>query len=347
MFVRNRTEHKATLTRGHVSDTLSVATVVVVSTYRIDERGALHVDSNRKAAPTDAPTTEHYALWHEVSVTASGMVYGPARPPFVVAVSLRVGDVLRRVAVFGDRRWERAFGGDLVPSDPAPFDALPLAFDRAYGGKFDMPPGPDPLTGFPHPGGTMAFAKNPEGRGFYLDAASAEDGLLPNIELPEKLVQKWDDRPEPAGFAPCPELVALRMTDDFLLRMTGLRPESPPPEWTPATFAPHMPVVAMRAIHHAPGRLIFPTVPAGTRIELTGLGRKPLRFDVPGPPAKVVTASSNAPNAPTGSPLRSELRSIHIDADERHVLFAHGYTMTYRRDFAPEWLLVLPSPTPS
>jgi hypothetical protein len=347
MFVRNRTVHKASLARGHVSDTLSVATVVVESTYRIDERGSLHVDSERKAAPTDPPTTAHYALWHEVSVTAYGTVHGPAKPPFVMAASLRVGDVLRRVAVFGDRRWERPFGGDLVPSAPAPFDALPLSFDRAFGGKFDMPPGPDPSTGLPHPGGTMAFAKNPEGRGFYLDAASAEHGLLPNIELPDQLVQKWDDRPEPAGFAPCSELVALRISDEFLLRMTGLRPDSPPPEWTPATFAPYAPVVAMRAIHHAPGRLIFPAVPPGTRIELSGVGRKPLRFDVPEPPARIVTASTSESDAQTGSPLRPELRSIHIDADGRHVLVAHGYTMTYRRDFAPEWLLVFPSTTSS
>jgi hypothetical protein len=347
MFVRNRTVHKATLARGHVSDKLSVATVVVESTYRIDERGSLHAESDRKAAPTDPPTTAHRALWHEVSVTASGTVKGPARPPFVVPVSLRVGDVLRRIAVFGDRRWERAFGGDLVPSNPALFDALPLSFDRAYGGKFEMPPGPDRMTGLPHPGGTMAYPKNPQGRGFYMDAASAEGELLPNIELPEQLIRKWDERPEPAGFSPCPELVTLRMTDDFLLRMTGVPANSPAPQWTPRTFAPHVPVVAMRTIHHAPGWLIFPDVPAGTRVELSGVGPRPLHFDVPGPPAKVVTASSNTPNARTGPPLRCELRTMHIDADGQHVLFAHGYMMTYRRDFAPEWLFVLPTSTPS
>lgn len=343
MFVRNRTVHKATLARGNLSDELGVATIVVESTYRIDERGSLHVDSERKAAATDPPTTAHRTLWHEVSVTVSGTVRGPARPPFVVPVSLRVGDMLQRIAVFGDRRWERAFGGDLVASNPVPFDAIPLSFDRAFGGKFEMPPGPDRLTGLPHPGGTVAFVKNPQGRGFYWDAATAEGALLPNIELPEQLVRKWDERPEPAGFSPCPEHVALRISDDFLLRMTGLRPDSPPPEWTRRSFAPHVPVLAMRTIHHAPGRLIFPDVPAGTRIELSGVGPRLLHFEVPGLPASVVTASSNKPNAVTGPPLRSQLRAIHIDADGGHVLIAHGYTMTYRRNFAPEWLFVLPT----
>jgi len=345
MFVRNRTAHKATLARGHVSDSLSVATIILESTYRIDDQGVLHLDSERKAAPTDAPNTAIYALWHEVSVTAAGTVYGPPRAPFVVPVSLRIGDELRRLAVFGDRRWKRSFGGDLLPSDPAPFDALPLSFDLAYGGHYEMPPGPHPVSGLPHPGGVVAFSKNPEGRGFFENDDAAEDGLLPNVEWADLLIRKWDDRPEPAGFSPCPQHVALRLTDDFLQQAAKLLPRPLELDSSLTNFAPLAPVIAMRTIHHASGRLIFPEIEPATQIECSGLGRKSLRFSVPEPPAKVVTASSDRPNARWGEPLRCHLRSIHIDADSRHVIFVHGYAMHYRRDFAPEWMLVLPPET--
>lgn len=342
MFVRNRTTHKATLVRGHVSDSMSIAAVVVESTYRIDESGALHLDMERKPIPTDAPSTGNYALWHEVSVTASGTVHAPARAPYVVPVSLRIGDELRRLAVFGDRRWKRSFGGDLLPSDPAPFSAMPLSFDKAYGGHYEMPPGPDPVSGLPHPGCTVAFSKNPTGRGFYQDEDAAEGHLLPNIEWPDKLVRKWDDHPEPAGFSPCPEHVALRLTDDFLRQTSKLLSQPLASNASLTDFAPMAPLVALRTIHHACGPMIFPEIAPGTRIESAGIGRQTLRFHVPEDPVKVVTASSDKPNARLGNPLRKQLRSIHIDADGGYVLFVHDYTMHYRRNFAPEWLLVLP-----
>lgn len=345
MFVRNRTAHKATLVRGHVSDSMSVGTIVVESTYRIDEFGNLHLDSERKAAPTDAPNTANYALWHEVSITASGTVYGPARAPHVVPVTLRIGNEMRRLAVFGDRRWRRSFGGDLLPSDPVPFDAMPLSFDIAYGGQYEIPPGPDPVSGLPHPGMVVGFSKNPEGRGFYRDEDAAEGSLLPNIEWPDKLVRTWNDQPEPAGFSPCPEHVALRLTDDFLLQASKWLPQPGSPS-SLTDFAPMAPLVALRTIHHACGPMIFPEIAPGTRIESTGLGRRTLRFHVPENPVKVVTASSDKPNARLGDPLRCILRSIHIDADSRHVLFVHGFTMHYQRNFAPEWLLVLPPENP-
>jgi len=110
--------------------------------------------------------------------------------------------------------------------------------------------------------------------------------------------------------------------------------------------AGYAPVAMLRAIHHAPGRLIFPSIAPGTPIEVTGVGRRPLRFAIPDVPAEVVTASGDKPTSRTGPPLRHELRSVHIDADGGHVLLAYGYTTTYRRDFAPEWLRVLPPRAP-
>lgn len=343
MFIRNPTAHQAVLVHGDVSEELSVATVVLRSVYKLDDRGGLQLNPEREAREADPPSTARYALWHEVSVTASGTVYGPGKAPYIVPVSLRVGDTQRRLAVFGDRHWERALGGDLVSSDPAPFEAMPMSFERAFGGSVELAPGPDRVTGLPHPGGRLAFTKNPRGQGFYLDEAAALGAPLPNIEAPEQPMLKWNDQPEPAGFSPCPELVALRLSDDFLKQfgdLGGERPSSSP--WPPAAFWPVFPVIGLRTIHHAHGRLIFPSIAPGTRIELLGMGRKAMQLELPAPPAKVITASSKKTDSKTGEIRRVELRSVHLDADDQHVLVEHGYTMTYRRAFAPEWLHVLP-----
>jgi hypothetical protein len=341
MFVRNRTPYEATLIRGHLSETTDVASIVVHSVFRIEADGRLAPVFDREPSSADPPRTSRYALWHEVSVTVSGTVHGPSHAPYVVPIAVSVGQKRVAVAVFGDRRWERSFDDDLLPSDPAPFDAMALSFERAFGGGFDIPPGPDPATGLPHPGGKAAYPKNPSGRGFYRDEAMAEGALLPNIEYADELIEKWDDKPEPAGFSPCPDLVALRLDDDFLLRTTGLRPGAPP-AMTVEALAPYAPAVAMRIPHHATGRLIFSEVPPGTPIEVSGVARRAIRFAVVAPPVSVVTASSDKPDAKLGRPLRPELRLVHIDADGGYVIFEHGYTTTYRRDFAPEWLRVLP-----
>lgn len=108
---------------------------------------------------------------------------GSAHPPGGAAPSCRVsfgvGAVERSLLVFGDRAWD-ALGG---MSEPSPFLAMPLRWERAFGG-------PD------HP-------LNPVGRGL----AAVETGqgrvrALPNLEDPAHRVTSPDDRPPPACFAP-------------------------------------------------------------------------------------------------------------------------------------------------
>jgi uncharacterized protein YjbI with pentapeptide repeats len=92
----------------------------------------------------------------------------------VTNVELRVGNLRRRVAVFGDRRW----GGFGFEGQPARFEKMPLRWERAMGGSLSE--------------------ENPLGRGY-------RSGVLaPNLERPEALVQTRDDRPSPACFAPVP-----------------------------------------------------------------------------------------------------------------------------------------------
>ena len=94
-------------------------------------------------------------------------------------VTLRVGDWKRRIAVFGDR--ERLPGGGV--SEPVPFNAMPLVWERAFGGP-DNP-------------------ANPVGKG--LDAEGKPSRALPNLEDPAQLLLLASDQPLPV----CPFPVSL------------------------------------------------------------------------------------------------------------------------------------------
>src|SRR6185437_7349523 len=95
------------------------------------------------------------------------------------ATRLAVGPIKKELWVVGDRVWNTT-----GPSDPVPFDKMPLDYEHAFGG----------------PG----YASNPRGKG--ASAVKAESGdlvhPLPNVELAKKLVTSPRDRPSPAGFAP-------------------------------------------------------------------------------------------------------------------------------------------------
>lgn len=93
-----------------------------------------------------------------------------ARPLAAQEVSFRVGDVRRHIAVFGDRT--RVDG---VAGKPVPFTAIPLVWERAFGG-------PD-------------FPANPLGRG--LDKDNAPGNLAPNLEDPLHPLLSRDDLPAP------------------------------------------------------------------------------------------------------------------------------------------------------
>jgi len=107
-----------------------------------------------------------------------------------VAVRVRLGACEKTLWVFGNRAWA---GGR--PTDPQPFERLPLTWDYAYGG-------PD-------------FSANPVGRG-----RQRSDGVqwLPNIELPSALLRGPQDEVVPAGFGRLdvlhPQRAALRGTYD-------------------------------------------------------------------------------------------------------------------------------------
>jgi hypothetical protein len=125
-------------------------------------------------------------------VLVIGQAWAPAgRPTAVLDVSVMVGPVWNQARVYGDRVWERG-GVGYMPTPPAPFLAVPLVWERAYGGR-------DRTAG-----GIAEESRNPVGTGFRTgEGLEPVEGLsLPNIEDPGAPLTSWSQRPAPVGFGP-------------------------------------------------------------------------------------------------------------------------------------------------
>lgn len=118
-----------------------------------------------------------------------GHAYAPeGRPVTALDAGFRVGPVVKRLRITGDRVWQ-----ERSASEPRPFAKMPLIYERAYGGI-------DPETrDTPNPQWDI---RNPVGTGFARSAARLDGLKLPNLEYPEHLIRGWDDRPPPAGTGP-------------------------------------------------------------------------------------------------------------------------------------------------
>ena len=142
---------------------------------------------------------------------------GHARPPGGrparrMAVSLAVGQERRELAVFGDRVW-RSNGQPPEPSEPEPFEAMPLVWERAYGGSAEVEVDEGSFVRVSEP-------RNPLGRGLDVGALARDlaatlgcppgyprwEGprALPNLEAPGALVRAPGDSPAPSCWAPLP-----------------------------------------------------------------------------------------------------------------------------------------------
>lgn len=327
MWLRNQDKVDARLARGHVTGRLAVAALVVPQAYQITATGLVACSEPPAPAPHDAPDTSNYAVWDGVSVTVAGHVHGPSKPPFARLVTLRVGDIERTIAVFGDRVWEKSILGGLAPSDPLPFERLELSLERAFGGGYDVPPGLMPGDDLPHPGFRRDHPMNPKGVGLYPDERAASGSRLPNFERRGALLKYWSDSPEPVAFSPCRELTGWRA---WARGQQHIR-EHLARGGSPETLKPPPP--SFRMFHHAPPELIFDDLAAGTRVELEGLAGKALRFAIPTCPVRLDVASRSKPGSVVEVPPR--LRSIHIDADRGLLLTAHALSFRYDPKRAP------------
>jgi hypothetical protein len=108
-----------------------------------------------------------------------------------MGVNVRVGPCSMRLAVYGDRVWQRALVG-VKPSAPEPFERLPLTWERAYGG----------VAAGSTPSKPAFEPRNPVGCGLETNANDAVDKRLPNVEDPAAPIASLSDRPRPVGLLP-------------------------------------------------------------------------------------------------------------------------------------------------
>jgi hypothetical protein len=123
------------------------------------------------------------------------VVVGHAYPPRVgateVLAGIRIGALQKVVRVTGDRYWVKRAVGTVAMSDPAPFERIPLIYERAFGG-WDRHDEDVAQHGFE--------ARNPVGMGFRVRWHETEQAVpVPNIEDPTQPLRAFEDRPAPAG----------------------------------------------------------------------------------------------------------------------------------------------------
>lgn len=113
------------------------------------------------------------------------------KPATVERVTFAVGRFEKALMIVGDRHWQPGLLGARL-SEPEPFMAMPLSYERAFGG-----------AGHPI---------NPFGRGFVPVEKDLVAGRhpLPNIEDPASPITVPSSRPTPAGFGPLPAPQASR-----------------------------------------------------------------------------------------------------------------------------------------
>lgn len=142
------------------------------------------------------PANSSLKLHSEMHIGKAGtdvLMVGHARAPQGqivenVMVSLSIAERAKQVLAVGDRIWQ----SDGAPSSPQPFSAIPLVWERAFGGM--------------HVRDERVFAeeRNPIGYGFRGQRNSDEmvGQPVPNLEDPASLIGSWNDTPPPACFAP-------------------------------------------------------------------------------------------------------------------------------------------------
>lgn len=162
---------------------------------------------------------------------------------------LAVEDLQLESWLVGDRRWTRSLSG-WHATEPAPFDTMPIAWERCYGG----PSEPRNLVGRHPPSGDIAGSP------------------LPNFESRGALVRSPRERRAPLGFGPVPPQWQPR------LGHAGTYDES----WQHER-APYWPVdLDLRFFHAAPAQLRRDFLTGGEVVVLDGFLPGPARrFELP------------------------------------------------------------------
>jgi len=128
-------------------------------------------------------------------VLVHGHAHAPNGEPITqIDATIKVGPIRKTLRIYGNRRWDQGFAG-LRLSPPERFVQMPIVYERAFGGVDQSVENQENI---------QCEKRNPVGMGFAVDARHLVGQLVPNIENAARLIQGWDDRPQPAGFGPIP-----------------------------------------------------------------------------------------------------------------------------------------------
>lgn len=308
MKLTNTTGLPAALVRSSESDDRITALLVAAVTYRIEGARVSPAPSQRPLdlegrgpIPGDAMLLKDCA-----SICVTGFVYGEGARR--ATARLRAGDLDVSIAAFGPRVW-RAGAGSLSPTDPLPFERAAMTWKNAYGGSarrraMVMKVGGEDALLPPH---EAVYPYNPEGAGYYLDREEAVNQPLPQLEHPDHLISRWDDRPEPTCFAPYPLWGGLRGATVVRGKEVDLT---------------HVGRLPSRA---AP-RTTLEKIAAGAEVIVEGMRPRgeALRFAVPAPPVALVVSVGREEER-----FAPAVDAVDVDAEAGEVRVLYRAAFTY------------------
>jgi hypothetical protein len=226
------------------------------------------------------------------------LLVGSARAPegrqvTRVLVALSVAERQKRIQVTGDRVWR---GGR--PSDPQPFESIPLIWERAFGGvqrRADK---------------VSAEERNPVGCGFTADrsANEMEGQPVPNLEDPGSLVQQLGQASTPACLAPiAPSWLPRRAyAGTYDERWQKERAPYLPDDFNPRFFHCAVPEFAFERY-----------LQGGEPVQVAGvMPDGPIAFTVPDPRLAIAVTVAGAAERPTAN-----LETISIEPDQNRACF--------------------------
>jgi hypothetical protein len=174
--------------------------VAAKATFRITPQGKCVLEEPQLPlvmGPTCYGDPETTSLWLDGEAVhfkpaTDVVVLGSARsakPTRELLVAIKVGNLRKGILVIGDRAWVKSAGG-VIASPPLAFEAIPLVYERAFGG-WDRD--------HPDEGKHSVEARNPVGTG-YRGAGGYKEGLrLPNLEDQIDRLTAFGQKVTPAG----------------------------------------------------------------------------------------------------------------------------------------------------
>lgn len=198
MSFANNTGFAAIDVRLDAPDGAPMVVAIAKATFVVKREGVALADDPSPIRPSDVPfdaesPTTSILFASDLSLEKVGcdvVLAGDAisnRPVERMDVAVKVGDVTAPLAVHGERAFDKRFG-EVVIGRAAPFERVPIVYERAYGGASD-----DMLAFEP---------RNPAGVGVAKRVADLVGKRAPQIEHPARPHTTASDAHAPMGFGP-------------------------------------------------------------------------------------------------------------------------------------------------